>query len=370
MRKGFLFIAVLIVLLAGCIRDPNYDGVVQIQTNEIAFLVDMTGDGAVSGSNAEIQRKDIPIPGYFVRTGRFQHQGYWRPTLKVIAVSQAPVRRIWDKSDNTQTVRMVSKESAGFIVPMLINAYISNRESAVKYLSAFRPVSDDTVDWSRLKQKEWSSYVKENAQPLEKALDTVVYTKIMEQLNGLFVRVPILYAEVTSKVFITAIYSGMTANDLTVAVNAATPNDAERIVFDKPVSSIKDWAFETYGITISAMAPGDGVIFDSNEVQSAIDNLAVLSMQERTARQDRVTKLEEQRVREVEARTRQIENDIQRNTMDVQMRRQEIENTKIIAEAQAQAIKAGHYPPVPSTLITDTRLSAFGFPGMGNLTGK
>jgi len=370
MKKAFLFTAVLILLLAGCIRAPNYDGVVQIQTNEIAFLVDMTGDGAVSGSNAEIQRKDIPIPGYFVRTGRFQYQGYWRPTLKVIAVSQAPVRRIWDKGDDTQTVRMVSKESAGFTVPMIINAYIANRESAVKYLSAFRPVSDDSIDWSNIRQRDWSNYVKENAQPLEKALDTVVYTKIMQQLNGLFVRVPILYAEVTSKVFITAVFDGMAASDLTAAVNAATPGDAERIVFDKSVLSLKDWALDTYGITISAMAPGDGVIFDSPEVQSAIDNLAVLSMQERTARQDRITKQEEQRVREVEARTRQIENDIQRNTMDVQMRRQEIENTKVIAAAQAEAIKAGHYPPVPQTLITDTRLGAFGFPGMGNLTGR
>jgi len=358
---------VLAVLLLGCIRPPNYDGLVQIQTNEIAFLVDMTGDGSVSGSNAEIQRKDIPIPGYFVRTGRFGHQGYWRPTLKVIAVSQAPVRRIWDKSDQTQTVRMVSKESAGFVVPMIINAYIANRESAVKYLSAFRPISDDNVDWSDLRQRDWGGFVKENAQPLEKALDTVVYTKIMEQLNGLFVRVPILYAEVTSKVFIPAVFNGMTASDLTAAVNASTPNDAERIVFDKAVPSIRDWALDTYGITISAMAPGDGVIFDSSDVQSAIDNLAVLSMQERTARQDRITKQEEQRVREVEARTRQIENDIQRNTMDVQMRRQEIENTKILAEAQAKAIMAGHYPPVPSTLITDTRLGAFGFPGLNNL---
>ena len=367
MKKSFITMALTAIILTGCIRPPNYDGVVQIQTNEIAFLVDMTSDEAIAGSSANvIQRKDIPIPGYFVKTGRFDWQGYWRPTLKVIAVSQAPVRREWDKMDDTQSVRMVSIESSGFVVPMIINAYIANSSDATKYLAAFRPISDENTDWSEIRQSDWHRHVKENAQPLERALDTVVYTKIMEQLSVLFVKVPILYAETTSKIFIPAILEGMSDRELNEEIRTALPSDVQ-ITFDRAVPSLKEWALETYGITITAMAPGDGVLYDSNDVQTQIDNLAIASMRERTLNQERINAQEEQRVRDIQARTLAIEAQHQMSTIAVQRQRQEIDNTRLLAEAQSAAIRAGHYPPVPQTLITDTKLGAFGFPGLGNL---
>jgi hypothetical protein len=341
---------------------------VQINTNEIPFLVDMTGDGAITAGASDVQRKDIPIPGYFVRTGRFEYQGYWRPTLKVIAVSQAPVRRVWDEKDTTQTVRMVSQESAGFVVPMMINAYIANAADATKYLAAFRPVSDESIDWSKIEQRNWADYVKENAQPLEKALDTVVYTKIMEQLNGLFVRVPILYAEVTSKVFIPAIFNGITSQELNKLVNEAIPGDDVRVNFTSDITSLRDWAKDTYGITITAMAPGDGVIFDSADVQRQIDNLAILAMQERTAKQDRLTKLEEQRVATVEAETRQRVAAIEAQTASSRRVLQEIENDKKIAEATAEAIRGGKVVPIGSYPVGLTSLIIT--PNYNSLNGK
>ena len=370
--KGILVILAAITVIGiscvSCIRAPNYPGMVQIQTNEIAFIVDMTSDDAVVNASADVSRKDIPIPGYFVRTGRFDHQGYWRPTLKVIAVSQAPVLRTWDEKDATKTVRMVSQESAGFIVPMMINAYIADRQDATKYLAAFRPISDDNTDWSQISQRDWAPYVKENAQPLNVALDTVVYTKIMEQLNGLFVKVPILYAEVVSKVFIPAIFEGMAARDLTRLVNEAIPGDDVRITYADDVPSIRDWAKTTYGITITAMAPGDGVIFDSRDVQAAIDNLAVLSMQERTARQDRATKLEEQRVATVEAETRQRVAAIEAQTANSRQTLQRIENERLIAEATAEAIRNGKVVPTGSYPVGLTSLIIT--PGYNNLGGR
>jgi len=365
MKKLFLATVLITVLLAGCIRAPNYPGMVQIQTNEIAFLVDMTSDAAVAGSNAEIQKKDIPIPGYFVRTGRWDHQGYWRPTLKVIAVSQAPVRREWDKSDSTQSVRMVSRESSGFVVPMIINAYISDRPSAVKYLSAFRPISDDNIDWSGIRQRDWAPYVKENAQPLDKALDTVVYTKIMEQLSILFVKTPILNAEVASKIYISAVYEGMSVANLNTAIRQALPD--VNIVFGQDVPSLKDWAFNTYGITITAMAPGDGVVYDSEEVQRQIDALAAAVMREKTLAQDRINAISEANVRAAEAEGQARVARAQADTAVYRARLQEIENSKLIAEAQADAIKtqAGKWNgQLPQTMVVQD-LNALGsfYPG-------
>lgn len=367
MKKSVLAAVLAAALLAGCIRAPNYPGMVQIQTNEIAFLVDMTSDAAVTGSNAEIQKKDIPIPGYFVRTGRFGHQGYWRPTLKVIAVSQAPVRREWDKSDSTQSVRMVSKESSGFVVPMIINAYIADRASAVKYLSAFRPISDDNIDWSKIEQRNWAPYVKENAQPLERALDTVVYTKIMEQLSMLFVRTPILNAEVASKIYISAVFEGMPASTLNTTVKQALPDVA--IFFNQDVPSLKQWALDSYGITITAMAPGDGVVYDSEEVQRQIDALAAAVMREKTLTQDRINAVSEANVRAAEAEGQARVARAQADTATFRARLQEIDNSKMIAEAQAEAIKtqAGKWNgQLPQTMVVQdlTALGSF-YPGLG-----
>jgi len=366
MKKLLLVTALIAVMLVGCIRAPNYPGMVQIQTNEIAFLVDMTSDAAVTGSNAEIQKKDIPIPGYFVRTGRFDHQGYWRPTLKVIAVSQAPVRREWDKTDATQSVRMVSRESSGFVVPMIINAYIADRASAVKYLSAFRPISDDNIDWSKIEQRNWAPYVKENAQPLERALDTVVYTKIMEQLSVLFVRTPILNAEVASKIYIPAVCDGMSAAVLSAAIRQALPD--VNISFNQDVPSLKEWALETYGITITAMAPGDGVLYDSEDVQRQIDALAAAVMREKTLTQDRINAISEANVRAAEAEGQARVAQAQANTAQYRARLQEIENSKLIAEAQAEAIKiqAGKWNgQLPQTMVVQdlTALGSF-YPGI------
>jgi len=355
MKKSVVFCLVLVALtMLGCIRPPNYPGLVQIQTNEIAFLVDMTGDGVTVGSNSIVQKKDIPIAGYFVRTGRFEHQGYWRPLQKVIVVSQAPVRREWDAKDNTNTVRAVSRESSGFVIPMILNAFIATESDAVKYLKAFKPVNDETIDWSKIEQKDWRTYAREAAQPLSTALDTVVYTRIMQQLSSMFVKTPILNAEVASKIYIKAVYEGMTAKDLNAALKTALPG--VDITFSEDVLSLQDWALNTYGITITAMAPGDGVIYDSKEVQAQIDNLATAVMKEKTLIQEQANAIAQARVREENARAERSVAAIQAETANSRAALQKIENDKAIAEATAEAIRNGKVVPAGSYPVGLTNL--------------
>jgi len=338
MKKALFVFAVIAILLTGC-RKPNYPGMVQIQTNEIAFLVDMTSDQSVIGSNAEIQKKDIPINGYWVRTGRFDWQGYWRPNTKVIVVSQAPVRVEWDERDNTNTVRMVSSESSGFVVPMILNAYIADKSAALKYLAAFKPVSDEQMDWSRVVQRDWHLSVKESAQPLTTALNTVVYTKIMEQLSVLFTKTPIYNAEVASKVYIRAVYEGMSAAELNRNLREA---GLTGITFTGDVFSLKDWAENTYGITITAMAPGDGVIYDSKEVQTQIDNLATAFMREKTLEQEQANARKEVEVRRVLS-----------SALEIEARQIEMKGREQILAAQAEAIKIQAARALPTTLVVE-----------------
>jgi hypothetical protein len=369
--KKIIFLAALVaVLLMGCIRAPNYPGMVQIQPDEIAFIVNMTDDGSAAATNVEIQKKDIPVDGYFVRTGRFDHQGYWRPKLRVIAISQAPVKREWDKSDKTMSVKMVSKEQSGFVVPMILNAYIDSVKDAQKYLSKFRPPSDDNVNWSRIEQRDWAPYVKTGAKPLTEALDEVVFTKIMAELGPLFVKIPILYAEASSKILIPSLFNGMKAVDLQNQINDLIPDRKDWVTFAKDIPSLRDWAVEEFGITISTMAFGDGLLFDNDEVQNSIDALAAAIMEQKQLAQEQENARVEQIVRTTRADTERIEANLKAVAMVTLQRQAEIDVIRMVGEAQAQAIKAGHYPPVPTTLITDTKLSAFGFPGLSNLTGN
>jgi hypothetical protein len=345
MQKLLWIVSVSSLMLTGCIRPPDYPGLVTIQTNEIAFLVDMTSDQSATAATTAIQKKDIAIGTYWVKTGRFGHNGYWRPNSKVIVVSQMPARLTWDNSKDKKPIRMTSIESSGFIVPLIINAYVDNAVDAQKYLKSFKPITDP-VDWSKLEPRDWGAYAKEEAQPLDVALNTVVYTKITEQLSQLFVKTPVLFAEITSKIYIPAVYNGISAKDLTKKVQDAT--GLQTIAFADSVMSIKTWAKETYGITVTAMAAGDGVLYDNPEVQRQIDALASGVMKQKTLLQDKINAEKEQEIAVVKATTERRQAEIKAASVASLRAIQEIENERLKAEATSEAIRKGKVVPLGS----------------------
>jgi hypothetical protein len=381
MKRKFNFLILAVVLIAsfavtGCIKPPRYDAIVTINTNELAYLVNLTGEDTATAGYSEVQKKNIPIGNYWQKLGRFEHQGTWRPNSMVIVVPQAPVRLKWDASDRTNTVRMTSIESSGFIVPMIINAFIADYNDGSKYLRSFKPESPDSKDedvWRKLEIKQWPQYLKQAAQPLENALNTVVYTKLIEQLNQLFVKVPILNAEISSKIFIPAVYDGITAEELTRRVQEAgvVGTDGKPIKFESDLISIKAWAKDTYGISITAMAPEDGVIYDNPDVQKQIDALAAGVMKEKTLAQDQINAQAQQRVAVTNAETeRRVANEKAATASTLRVL-QEIENDANIAKATADAIRKGNAVApgtLPKGLTTMTVISdrdgidAFGFP--------
>jgi hypothetical protein len=266
------------------------------------------------------------------------------------------VRLDWDETAQTKTVNMTSIESSGFVVPITINAYIATEEDARKYLQSFKPAANENVKWDDIiSAKEWAPYVKESAQPLEIALNTVVYTKVLEALNILFVRTPIIKAEIASKIFIPAVYNGMTVEEL----NNQMKLNAIDAVFTSDVLSIKDWAKEQYGITITAMAPMDGVLFNDPAVQTEIDSLAVGKMRENTLEQNRLNGIKEATIALIKAQSETAVAREKANQAQALRSLQDIENSKLIAEAEAAAIRSGKYRPVPETVVVQS-LDAYG----------
>jgi nucleotide-binding universal stress UspA family protein len=312
------------VLLVGCIRPYNRPAVVQIETNETAFLVDMRSDGSASADvMTKIQRKDVLVDGYWVQTGRFSNSGYWRPTQKVLVVSRKPVEIHWSESNSDPTVRAVSSESVGFRVPLVINATIQTDEDAATYLKWFKSnrEANQAVQWEKIDASEW--LIREEAEPLESAINRVIFPVVNNKLSELFLQVPIIECESKRVEFVA------------LAFEAAREEAAK------------------YGITLLILSSTDGLLYDDSEFQKRINDLAVAKMRENVLRQDQLNAAAEQRVKTTQAQTEAEVARIQGQTVDIQRRQMEIEGQRLIYQAQADAIRTQANKAWPTTLIVE-----------------
>jgi len=318
-------IAMCLLVLTGCERCKRPAVVVQVETNETAILVDMRASEASAIEGSVESRRDIRIGGYWVQTGRFDYQGHWRPTHRVLVVSRRPVNVIWtdERGGNGTVARAVSKGQAGFRVPLVINALIPNDEAAQLYLRFFRS-SEDVTDRTSEGSKYWR--VREEARDLEDVLNKHIFPIVQSSLIRSFRDVETIEAESRTSEFVL------------------------RALADAQVEADK------YGITILSLASTDGVLFDDNAFQVAINNRAVLQMQEDVLEQERRNALVAQRVAQVEAETRQRVAAIEAQTASSRQILQRIENEKLIAEATARAIEAGRVVPSGSYPVGWTSL--------------
>jgi hypothetical protein len=325
-KVKFAFFATLLVsvMLTGCIRPYNRPAVVQIETNETAFLVDMRSDGSASTDTmTKIQRKDVLIDGYWVQTGRFHSSGYWRPTQKVLVVSRKPVEIHWSESNSDPTVRAVSSESVGFRVPLVANATIQSDEDAATYLKWFKSnrEANQSVQWERIYASEWP--IREEAEPLENAINRVIFPVVNNKLSELFLEVPIIECESKRVEFVTQAFE-----------------------------AAKEEALK-YGITLLILSSTDGLLYDDPEFQKRIDDLAVAKMRENVLRQEQLNAAAEQRVKTTQAQTEAEVARIQGQTVDIQRRQMEIEGQRLIYQAQADAIRTQANKAWPATLVVE-----------------
>jgi hypothetical protein len=316
MRKLlFVFAAVSAIFVIGC-KPYNKPTIVSIQSNETAFLVDMRGDTDTvrSGNLRKVDAKNVEITGYWIQTGRFYFDGKYYPISKIFVVSRSPVKLYWGDEDNTDTsipkIRVTSSDNVGFIVPTVINAYIEDDDAAT-YLKFFRPKNDSDDSWN----------VRLESRPLESVLNDIIYPYINDELKQLFIAKPAIEAERNANAFIKQI---------------------------EP--KVKQYA-KQYGITVLSLAGLNGIIFDNPIFQRALEEVALAEIQrEGIARNEtnrsisRQTELEDARNQADVAR-------LKSSTIDVERTRQEIENSRLLAEAQARAIEVfAHNAQLPAVL--------------------
>jgi hypothetical protein len=317
-KKLFSFLIVsaavfFMVSIIGC-RPYNRPEVVQVEANETAFIVDARGEteAVQKDSMQKVNKRDVEIYGYWVKTGRFHINGYWRPLQRVIVVTRKPVEVYWGDSSDTPTIKVASKESVGFTVPVVVNATILD-EDAATYLNWFPAKGGAGSGRSDIfsdseKEGAWNN-IRLEAEPLESAINRVIYPFVNGELAKLFIEKSVIEAEVSSKQFV------------------------EKVEIEA-IQKAKE-----YGITLILMKATDGIIYDDPQFQTALDDRALAFVKKDALELNEANRQIERNTEMRDAQTQAQVATVKASTIDVERRRQEIENSRIIAEAEAEAIK-------------------------------
>lgn len=315
MRKilfALTLLAAVMVSFTGCVRPYDKPEYVEVGPNETAFVIPMftdenlkTEDQVHLNENVEFYKKNmvssklIQIPHKWIKTGRFANSGYYKGTVRVITVDLTPRSGNWLQNDKN-AIKVETAASQGITIPMSYTVRIKPEDAAL-YLSYYKAVDFQSV------------------------IDT--------QINRFF-------AQEAGKAFHTVEYKDV-AKQRDIILASAVDKTREH--------------FAQQGITIDQLAIVDGLIYDDASLQTNIDEQA--KMQAQIVLEDQkallITKQKANKIAEAN-----IDADVARakaSTLDIELKRkraeQEIENTKIIAQAQAEAIKQGKYAPVPETVV-------------------
>lgn len=315
MKKFSFAIALLFamaVMFTGCVRPYDKPEYVEIGPNETAFVIPMFTDDNVKtedqvhlNENVEFYQRNmvssklIQIPHKWIKTGRFARSGYYKGTVRVITVDLTPRSGNWLPNDKN-AIKVETAASQGITIPMSYTIRIKPEDAAL-YLSYYKAVDFQSV------------------------IDT--------QINRFF-------AQEAGKSFHNVEYK-----------DVAKQRD---IILSDAVEKTKAH-FKAQGITIDQLAIVDGLVYDDKSLQTNIDEQAKIQAQIVLEEQkaNLITKQKANKIAEAN-----IEADVARakaSTLDIELKRaramQEIENTKLIAQAQAEAIKQGKYAPVPETVV-------------------
>lgn len=315
MKKSFLLTILLLVstFFVGCVRPYDKPEYVEVGPNETAFVIPMFTDVNVktedqvqlNNETVEFYKKNmvssklIQIPHKWIQTGRFVRDGYYKGTVRVITVDLTPKSGNWLQNDKN-AIKVETAASQGITIPMSYTIRILPEDAAL-YLSYYKAVDFQSV------------------------IDT--------QINRFF-------AQRAGEAFHTVEYK-----------DVARMRD---IILADAVKQTKDY-FKFQGITIDQLAIVDGLIYDDKSLQSNIDEQAKVQAQIVLEKQKATLLDEQKRNKDKEAEMEASVARIKASTLDLELKRkrgeQEIANTKVIADATAEAIKQGKYAPVPGTVV-------------------
>lgn len=313
MRKlSFVALLFAVVMFTGCIRPYDKPEYVEVGPNETAFVIPMFTDETVKTEDQVhlnegvdfyqknmVSSKLIQIPHKWIKTGRFANSGYYKGTVRVITVDLTPHSGNWLQNESN-AIKVETAASQGITIPMSYTIRIKPEDAAL-YLSHYKAVDFQSV--------------------------------IDVQINRFF-------AQEAGKAFHAVEYKDVSAK--------------RDMILEEAVEKTKAY-FATQGITIDQLAIVDGLIYDDEALQTNIDEQAKVQAQivlegkkAELIAVEKANKIAQAAIDAEVARTKA-------STLDIELKRkkgeQEIENTKIIAQAQAEAIKQGKYAPVPNTVV-------------------
>ena len=224
-----LVIVMTCTMFTGCRKPYDKPEFVTIEASQTAFLIPLVGDSTTQSAfeseelliEAKVATKEIQIPHRWVQTGRRHWMGNWKPSATLIVVERKPVSRSWESGDSASTShnRAIFGETAdqiGIYVGMNCTAMIEEKDAA-KFLYRY------------------------NNTPLETVIDTDIKKLVEDRFNV------------------------ETAKYTSTELGAAKGEIME---------AVKNYVipyFKEYGITITVLGMKEGVSYENDKIQKAID---------------------------------------------------------------------------------------------------
>ena len=224
-----LVIVISCTLFAGCRKPYDKPEFVTIEASQTAFLIPLVGDSTTQSAfeseelltEAKVATKEIQIPHRWVQTGRKHWMGDWKPSATLIVVERKPVSRSWESGDSTATsankaIFGETSDQIGIYVGMNCTAMIEEKDAA-KFLYRY------------------------NNTPLESVIDTDIKKLVEDRFN------------------------------IETAKYTSTELGAKK---GEIMEAVKEYVipyFKDYGITITVLGMKEGVSYENDEIQKAID---------------------------------------------------------------------------------------------------
>lgn len=224
-----LVIVMACTLFTGCRKPYDKPEFVTIEASQTAFLIPLVGDSTTQSAfeseellaEAKVATKEIQIPHRWVQTGRKHWMGDWKPSATLIVVERKPVSRSWESGDSTATsankaIFGETSDQIGIYVGMNCTAMIEEKDAA-KFLYRY------------------------NNTPLESVIDTDIKKLVEDRFN------------------------------IETAKYTSTELGAKK---GEIMEAVKEYVipyFKDYGITITVLGMKEGVSYENDEIQKAID---------------------------------------------------------------------------------------------------
>ena len=140
-----LLIGITVLASAGCVKPVEPKTLATAESNETMFVIPLQGenkdnqalfDSAAYLNQKKVAAKEIQIPYRWLQTGRWENDGLWIPTVKVIKVDRSPVTvefAVNDKNEakkDADAIWVESADSVGFSTGFSVSALINMEDTA------------------------------------------------------------------------------------------------------------------------------------------------------------------------------------------------------------------------------------------------